>query len=79
MQFLAHALLNSVQQARTLYNQQQKIQKVHKAKQVVPPVESDPSLKHVQNLACDILNISQADLDDLMSCNEEEDVAADVS
>ncbi len=63
---LAHALVTSVQQARVLWHQQ-------KDKQAMVVAESasgdneEQALRHAQNLACDILNISQAELDDIMS------------
>ncbi|KAK2143507.1 hypothetical protein LSH36_835g00034 [Paralvinella palmiformis] len=60
----SHALLNSLQQARSLW-QHQKQRK--KAAVVTPGVELDPSLRRAQSLACDILNISQSDLEDIMN------------
>ena len=32
-----------------------------------PGAELDPSLRRAQSLACDILNISQSDLEDIMN------------
>ena len=35
--------------------------------------ERDPALRKAQDLACDILNLSQSDIQNLMSCTEDDE------
>lgn len=67
---LAHSLLNSLQQARLLVRQQQQ------RKESARAPEFDPLLKKAQNWACDIMDISHSDLDELMSTADEGDMVS---
>ncbi|ELT99338.1 hypothetical protein CAPTEDRAFT_226236 [Capitella teleta] len=66
LKVLSHSLLNSTKQARSLLEQHQ----------LKPPVPVAPSfdtisLKKAQNKACDILNLSLSDIDDMLSVSGE--------
>ena len=59
---LAHSLLNSLQQTRQFLHGQ-KI----KQEQGKKDMESEQSARKFQSVACDILNISESDLEDILS------------
>ena len=74
-QVLAHALLNSTRQARSL------LQRQHVLQHQPSPATTDHassypdsvSMKRAQHVAGDILNLSQSDIDDLLSVSEDSD------
>ena len=61
---LAHSLLSSLHQQRTFLAQRQRLQQQQQQAATV-----DPALQRAQHMACDILNITESDLQDLMSTN----------
>lgn len=67
IQVLAYTLSCSVQQTRVLV--EQRVANKHKSGDAPPPSLG----ARVQGLACDLLNLTPADLDDILSVTESED------
>jgi hypothetical protein len=67
IQVLAYTLSSSVQQTRVLV--EQRVANKHKSGDTAPPSLG----ARVQGLACDLLNLTPADLDDILSVTESED------
>lgn len=67
IQVLAYTLSSSVQQTRVLV--EQRVANKHKSGDAAPPSLG----ARVQGLACDLLNLTPADLDDILSVTESED------
>lgn len=66
VKLLAHAVINSLQQARSLTRQHEKKKK--EASQ--PKQHLVPSMEKAQRVAADILHLNQSDLDDIMSVTD---------
>ena len=73
LQILAHALINSIQQAQVFVRLQQRKSEGPQSR----PAQLDPSVAQAHKVAADILNLSQSDLEDLLSGKGSPEVTKD--
>lgn len=63
VKMLAHSILEGLRQSRLLLNNQ----RVERRRKEQAAIKADPSLAQAQHRACEILNITETDLTDIMS------------